>query len=86
MRYLCRQGLSIRGSGDESYGNLCQLLYMIPESSSMAQAQKNVYTSVEIQNEMVKVMGLHILREITKGLQNSSFLTVMADETTDPFE
>ena len=28
-------------------------------------------------------MGIHILRNISKELQNSPFLTIMADETTD---
>ena len=36
-----------------------------------------------MQNEMVKVMALRILREITGNLQSSSFFTVMVDETTD---
>ena len=42
-----------------------------------------VYTSPEIQNEMLKLMGLHILRAVSADLQDSPFLTVMADETTD---
>ena len=28
-------------------------------------------------------MGIHILRNISKELQNSPFFTIMADETTD---
>ena len=36
-----------------------------------------------MQNEMVKVMALRILREIAANLQSSSFFTVMVDETTD---
>ena len=41
------------------------------------------YTSVDIQNEMVKVMALRVLRQISASLQSGSFFTVMADETTD---
>ena len=42
-----------------------------------------MYTSPEIQNEIIKVMGLQVLRDISAHLQGSPFLTVMADETTD---
>ena len=42
-----------------------------------------IYTSPEIQNEIIKVMGLQVLRDDSADLQGSSFLTVMADKTTD---
>ena len=35
------------------------------------------------QNEIVKMMGLQIFRDITTNLQRSPFLTILADETTD---
>ena len=41
------------------------------------------YTSPEMQNEMVKVMAVHILRKISIHLQSTSFYTVMLDETMD---
>jgi len=41
------------------------------------------YTSVEIQNKMLETMALHILRQITKCLQQTPFITLMVDETTD---
>lgn len=42
-----------------------------------------MYTSPDIQNEIIKVMCLQVLRDVCTDLQNSPFLTVMADETTD---
>ena len=45
--------------------------------------KENVYTRPEIQNEIIKDMGLQVLRYISAYLQGSPFLTVMADETTD---
>ena len=45
--------------------------------------KENVYTSPDIQNEVIKLMGHQVLRDIAGDLQKSSFLTVMADETTD---
>ena len=43
----------------------------------------NRYTSPEVQNDIIKVMANHILRDVSSKLQSSSFLTVMMDETTD---
>ena len=40
-------------------------------------------TSPDIQNEMIKVMGLQVLRNVSADLQDSPFLMVMVDETTD---
>ena len=42
--------------------------------------KENVYTSPDIQNEVIKLMGLQILLDIASNLQCSPFLTVMADE------
>ena len=84
---LGRQGLAIRGDGNESDGNFQQLLQMKamddPNLAEWLRRKENVYTSPEIQNEIIKVMGLQILRDVSADLQASPFLTVMADETTD---
>ena len=82
IQFLSRQGLAIRGDGDESDSNLHQLLSMKAEEDSnlndRLKRKENVYTSPEIQNEIIKVK-----REVMKDLQSSPYLTVMADETTD---
>ena len=87
VRFLCRQGLAMRGDGDESDSNLHQLLRMKaeddPNLKNWLKRKENVYTSPDIQNEIVKVLALQVLREITVDLQTSPFLTIMADETTD---
>ena len=36
-----------------------------------------------MQNEMIKVMALNVLREVAASLHTSTFYTLMADETTD---
>ena len=41
------------------------------------------YTSVDIQNEMSKTITLHILRQITKSLEQTPFITLMVDKTTN---
>ena len=43
----------------------------------------NKYTSAEIQNEIIKVMGLRILRDIISSLRGAQFYTIMVDETAD---
>lgn len=87
IKFLSRQGLALRGDKDESDGNLHQLLRMKAEADpNLAEwliRKENVYTSPDIQNEILKLMGLQILREINSKLQCSPFLTIMADETTD---
>ena len=74
----------MRGDGNESDGNLQQLLQMnAKEDPNLAQwlkRKEDVYTSPDIENEVIKVMGLQVLQDIVKELQASPFLTVMADE------
>ena len=41
------------------------------------------YTSHDILNELLKIMSHYVLRGFAEKIQNSSFLTVMIDETTD---
>ena len=41
------------------------------------------YVSADIQNELVKVMGLQVLRDIGAALHNAEFYSLMVDETTD---
>jgi len=45
--------------------------------------KEKVYTSHEIQNELIKLMGIQVLRSVAQELQKSPYLTIMADETTD---
>ena len=40
----------------------------------------NFYTSHDIQNEIIKIMGLQVLREIAADLLSSPFLTVIVHE------
>ena len=41
------------------------------------------YTSHQIQNEMLQVMALRILREICDLIRGAPFYSIMADEVTD---
>ena len=86
-RFLSRQGLALRGDGDGSDSNFMRLIYLRSEDDAKLvdwiKQKTDKYTSGDMQNEMVKVMALRVLREIAGRLQSASFFTVMADETTD---
>ena len=45
--------------------------------------KENIYTSPQVQNEIIKIVGLQVIRNIAIDIHNSPFVTVMADETTD---
>ena len=87
IRYLAQQGLPFRGDGDEADANFLQQLKLKgeddPEILQWLKRKANKYTSHEIQNDIIKVMAMLVLRKITACLQKSPFLTLMLDETTD---
>ena len=84
--FFARQGLPLRGDGDEKDSNFYQLLALRGEDDSniknMTERPQRKYTSPEIQNEIVLIMANIILRKIATRIQ-SSFFTVMIDEATD---
>ncbi|CAH3043831.1 unnamed protein product, partial [Porites lobata] len=54
-----------------------------PEISEWLSRRTEKYTSPIIQNEMLEVLALGVLREISENIQNAKFFTIMADETAD---
>ena len=66
--------------------NFMQLLKLHAEDSSYRHSQvdrpQNKFTSPDIQNEILSIMALYILRDITADISGKWF-TVMVDETTD---
>ena len=87
IKYLARQGIALRGDGDEENGNFMQALRMRGEDDPLLmdwiRRKTNKYTSHEIQNKILKIMARHMLHQISFGIQHSPFITVMIDETTD---
>ena len=41
------------------------------------------YISADIQNEILKTMALHILRQVPDSVRSAPFFATMVDETTD---
>ena len=70
--FLCRQGLALRGDGTEHDSNFNQLLALkAKEDTNLAEwlkRKENVYTSPDIQNELIKIMGDHVLQSIIKEI------------------
>ena len=87
IRFLARQGLPLRGDGDESGSNFTQLLHLRGVDhegiDSWLRKKTNKYTSPEIQNECLQLMALHILREVSRNISGSHCFSIMADECTD---
>ena len=78
---------AFRSDSEELDSNFTQLIYLRSEDNAKLvdwmKQKTDKYTSADIQNEMLKTMALHVLREIAKCLHSTSFFTIMVDETTD---
>lgn len=79
IRYLARQGLALRGDGDEQDGNFLQLLQHKGEDDpamiDWLKRKAKKYTSHQNQNDILKIMAVHVLREVAMCLQQSPFIT-----------
>ena len=86
IRYLGRQGLPLRGH-DDSQGNFMQLMISKARNNNKLRAwlekKKDKYTDHHVQNEILKIMALSILRDIAKNIESGVYYTIMADEVTD---
>ena len=73
--FLPRQGLTFSGDANESDSNFLQLIWLCLEDNSKLaewiQQKTDKFKSGEMQNEIIIVMALCILRWITEELQNS---------------
>ena len=88
LRYLLRQGLSIRGHNTDQQGNLRQLLVMMAGDCNPCMTdwiKENKYMSPEIVNEQITMMGLSVLRTLLSNIKmvTPSWYSIIADEATD---
>ena len=87
IRYLAWQGLPVRGDGDEQDGNFLQLLKLKGEEDPMMvdwfEWKANKYTLHQHQNDILKIMAMHVLREVASHLQQSPYIAITMDETMD---
>lgn len=85
LRFLAQQGLPLRGHA-EVEGNFHQLLLRsidCPEICEWIGKKTDKYMCHDIQNECLKIMALHIVRDIAKLIRESACYAIMADECTD---
>ena len=92
VRYLARQALPLRGDWKatekcEADSNFYQLIKLRcdedPSIVEWLQKKTSKFISSDIQNEMLQIMALRILREIAQNIQNAVIYTIMADESAD---
>ena len=92
VRYLAGQSLPMRGnwsenSSSEFNANSNQLLLLHcegdPEMAKWLERKRFRYTSPFVQNEMLEVLALGIMREPTANIQTAGIYTIMADERAD---
>ena len=87
IQFMARQGLVFRGDGDEVDSNFMQLLKLRgrddPRIEAWIQRETDKYVSHDMQNELLKIMALSILRRIAGCISTSKFYCIMCDECMD---
>ena len=87
VRFPARQGLALCGSGGGEDSNYIQLMKLPGMDDSWIfdwiGKKNNKYTTADMQNEILVVMSLTVLREIIFNIHNAFFYTIMVDEITD---
>ena len=88
IRFLGRQSLPLRGTGKGENSNFTQLYLLREEDFPIlkkwrTENKTNKYVHSTIQDSMMKVMALKILREIAANIRDSDFYAMMCDEATD---
>ena len=85
--FLARQSIAISGDWDEENSNFIQLFKFRgeddPKFAKWVEKKTDRYVSADIQNELLKFMGLQVLRDMGTALHNAEFYLLMIDETTD---
>ena len=88
IKFLGKQGLAIRGHNESTevfQGNLYQLLLLQAEDCSGMNEwlRKREYISPTIVDELVKLMGKAILKDIISKVTSAKWYAIIADEATD---
>lgn len=90
--YLGSHGLSFRGHDETqgstnrgNYKDLCSFLSMRDVAFAEFLSATNVFTgtSSTIQNDLIECVGTILMKQIAKEVDESSYVAIMMDETTD---
>lgn len=86
VKFLCRQGIAIRGHEDIS-SNFWQLLNLRKddrqELAEWLGRSGYKWTSHDIQNEIIAILGKSVLRSVVKEIKSCNYFGIMVDETCD---
>jgi hypothetical protein len=85
LKFLARQGLSTRGHED-SGSNFHELMRIRCEDRPQLMdwlSKKTTWTSHAIQEEIIKMMGMTVMREVAKEIRAEQLFAIIADETAD---
>ena len=89
---MARQSSPLRGDWqakeknktDSNFWQLLKLLYEDdPTIVKWLKRRQSKYTSLTIQNEMLEIMALQVLREIAQNVKSAVTYSILADETSD---
>lgn len=87
VRFLAQQDLPLRGVGSDADSNLRQVLLLQCvdnlDLGAWLRKKTDKYTSHNIQNEMLKIMAVKILRQISQRIRDGERNTILADESMD---
>ena len=88
VRFLARQALPLRGHRSGKDSNFMQLYILREEDNDglktwRTEKKTDKYVHSTIQNEMMKLMALRILRDVARNIRDSNFYSMMCDEATD---
>ena len=88
IRYLAWQGLPLRGHHEdpESFeGNLYQLLLLQAQDCLQMKTWlcRREYISPEIVNELIKLMGQAVLRQVLAEIKSTMWFSLIEDEASD---
>lgn len=88
IRFLARQGLALRGRYEDVNhleGNFFQLLLLQAEQCPELKSWilRKEYTSPEILNEIITIMGQAILQCLLSRIRSSLWFSIIVDEATD---
>ena len=87
IQFLSRQSLALRGDQNDQESNFVQLMKLreIDDSNVRKHLDQSTdkYTCHQIQDEMIRIIALHTLRNISADFQAATYYSIMADEVTD---
>lgn len=86
VKFLCRQGIAIRGH-DDICSNFWQLLNLRkedrPDLAEWLGRSGYKWTSHDVQNEIIGILGQSVLRSVIQEIKDCNYFGIMVDETSD---